>query len=104
MKVITVAVQLLVAATHAKKKIFESPVSLETKGGSNIDIPSAYLSLAGMEDNYYEHGHSIVGTKDIQNYFNLQITTKLYIGSNSEPHDLILDTGSMVSKETLIEK
>ena len=40
---------------------------------------------------------NIVTTKDIENYFNLQITTKLYIGSEQEPHDLILDTGSMVS-------
>ena len=39
----------------------------------------------------------IVTTKDIDNYFNLQITTKVYIGSEQEPHDLILDTGSMVS-------
>ena len=39
----------------------------------------------------------IVTTKDIDNYFNLQITTKVYIGSEQEAHDLILDTGSMVS-------
>lgn len=39
----------------------------------------------------------IITTSDIDNYFNLQITTKLWIGSEAEPHDLILDTGSMVS-------
>ena len=39
----------------------------------------------------------IISTSDINNYFNLQVTTKLYFGSESEPHDLILDTGSMVS-------
>ena len=39
----------------------------------------------------------IVSTSDIDNYFNLQITTKLYFGSEQDPHDLILDTGSMVS-------
>ena len=39
----------------------------------------------------------IISTSDISNYFNLQITTQLYFGSQSEPHDLILDTGSMVS-------
>lgn len=39
----------------------------------------------------------IITTSDIDNYFNLQITTKLYFGSQQEPHDLILDTGSMVS-------
>lgn len=37
----------------------------------------------------------IITTSDIDNYFNLQITTKLYFGSQQEPHDLILDTGSM---------
>ena len=39
----------------------------------------------------------IVATSDIDNYFNLQITAQLYFGSEQEPHDLILDTGSMVS-------
>ena len=39
----------------------------------------------------------IITTSDIDNYFNLQITTKLWFGSQPEPHDLILDTGSMVS-------
>ena len=46
----------------------------------------------------------IVTTSDIDNYFNLQITTQLFFGSNQEPHDLILDTGSMVRNSTLFDK
>ena len=43
----------------------------------------------------------IITTSEIDNYFNLQITTKLWFGSQQEPHDLILDTGSMVSSNCL---
>ena len=50
-----------------------------------------------VDEHHFEEGHHIVTTSDIDNYFNLQITTKLFFGSNQEPHDLILDTGSMVS-------
>ena len=46
--------------------------------------------------------NKIVSTSDIDNYFNLQITTKLYFGSQQDPHDLILDTGSMVSKTRIL--
>ena len=45
----------------------------------------------------------IITTSEIDNYFNLQITTKLWFGSQQEPHDLILDTGSIVSSSCLIQ-
>ena len=45
----------------------------------------------------------IITTSEIDNYFNLQITTKLWFGSQQEPHDLILDTGSMVSSKFFIQ-
>ena len=48
----------------------------------------------GGEEDVNTH---IISTSDINNYFNLQVTTELFFGSESEPHNLILDTGSMVS-------
>ena len=66
-------------------------------------LHDAYRTLVtgGAED---VESH-IITTSDIDNYFNLQITTKLWFGSQSEPHDLILDTGSMVShKQGLLER
>lgn len=54
------------------------------------DVASMVATVGG-------DANKIVSTSDIDNYFNLQITTKLYFGSQMDPHDLILDTGSMVS-------
>lgn len=36
---------------------------------------------AGVKKAGQDYGDKIITTKDIDNYFNLQITTKLYIGS-----------------------
>lgn len=65
---------------------------IESDGGLYHDIGRTFVT-GGAED----LSTHIVTTSDIDNYFNLQITTKLWFGSQSEPHDLILDTGSMVS-------
>ena len=87
----------MASCATAKKKMFEAPITLESKAPSPLDnVVSNFLNLADAQD-AENHQPSIVDTKDIDNYFNLQITTKLYIGSESSPHDLILDTGSMVS-------
>lgn len=106
----------VIAATAAAKKgkMFEANAYVTPKHDTpNIVDPylkQNYLNLrqvdpeevahdvthAKKEENVETH---IVRTSDIDNYFNLQITTKLYFGSNQEPHDLILDTGSMVSLE-----
>ncbi len=68
---------------------------VESDGGLYHDIGRTYVT--GGEEDLETH---IVTTSDIDNYFNLQVTTKLWFGSQSEPHDLILDTGSMVSTKT----
>ena len=87
----------MASCVAAKKKMFEAPITLESKAPAPLDnVVSNFLNLADAQD-AENHQPSIVDTKDIDNYFNLQITTKLYIGSESSPHDLILDTGSMVS-------
>ena len=66
--------------------------SIETDNSMLHEIVH-HLPLGGLLD---ESTH-IITTSDISNYFNLQITTQLFFGSQQEPHDLILDTGSMVS-------
>ena len=71
----------------------------EEENLAHLDIYRVKIE-GGVED---PDSH-IVTTSDIDNYFNLQITTQLFFGSNQEPHDLILDTGSMVSITTLFDK
>ena len=91
------AATAMINCASSKKKMFEAPITLESKSPARMDnLVSNFLNLADAQD-ADNHQPSIVDTKDIDNYFNLQITTKLYIGSESSPHDLILDTGSMVS-------
>ena len=77
----------------------EDSNEVESDGGLYHDISRTFVT--GGEEDLETH---IVTTSDIDNYFNLQITTKLWFGSNSEPHDLILDTGSMVSINSLLDK
>ena len=120
MKIFSQALLLgaLAASTEAKKgKMFESDALVTPKRDTpnQVDpyLKQNFLNLrqeesdgvefdGGLNGTYANDGEEdqaahIVTTSDIDNYFNLQITTKLWFGSNSEPHDLILDTGSMVS-------
>jgi hypothetical protein len=125
MKVFTssLTVAAIAASVAAKKgKMFEANAFVTPKREiANSDLPDPYLqqnllNLRQAEMDEYLNGgigHDIirtivtggaedtnthiVSTSDIDNYFNLQITTTLYFGSNQEPHQLILDTGSMVS-------
>ena len=60
-------------------------------GSLALDMVRSFVTGGKLDDNH------IITTSEIDNYFNLQITTKLWFGSQQEPHDLILDTGSMVS-------
>lgn len=71
----------------------------ETKEEIWHDIHRSWVT--GGQEDLNTH---IITTNDIDNYFNLQITTKLWFGSNQEPHDLILDTGSMVSQSNILTK
>ena len=75
---------------YLKKK--ETPLSFEDYGedshANDIEDPDTH----------------IISTSDIDNYFNLQVTTQLYFGSEQQPHDLILDTGSAVSTNHLLTK
>lgn len=93
-----VSTSLLSALGSAAKK-FEAPITLETRKLSDSDLNFGGVQLLNLGEwtDDEDQGPSILATKDIENYFNLQITTKLYIGSENAPHDLILDTGSMVS-------
>ena len=60
-------------------------------GSLALDMVRSFVTGGKLDENH------IITTSEIDNYFNLQITTKLWFGSQQEPHDLILDTGSMVS-------
>ena len=46
MKSISQASVLLVASAIAKKKMFEAPVTLETKKSEDFDLSTYYLNLA----------------------------------------------------------
>ena len=91
----------------ARTKILETDAFITPKSlnRAGTEIGNHLLNLESViEDDFAESNDvivenpgEIVTTKDIDNYFNLQITTKVFIGSEQEPHDLILDTGSMVS-------
>ena len=65
-------------------------------GSLALDMVRSFVTGGKLDDNH------IITTSEIDNYFNLQITTKLWFGSQQEPHDLILDTGSMVSNNKLL--
>ena len=66
-------------------------------GSLALDMVRSFVSGGKLDGDTH-----IITTSEIDNYFNLQITTKLWFGSQQEPHDLILDTGSMVSINCLI--
>ena len=66
-------------------------------GSLALDMVRSFVSGGKLDGDTH-----IITTSEIDNYFNLQITTKLWFGSQQEPHDLILDTGSMVSSNCLI--
>ena len=97
-------------------KILETDafITPKTKNRADTQIGNHLLNLEAvidedeidsneMNEAIVDDPGRIVTTKDIDNYFNLQITTKVYIGSEQEAHDLILDTGSMVSLSSQIQ-
>ena len=64
-------------------------ITHKTNNRAETPVGNHFLNLAALVDeDEYENGAvveddpgHIVTTKDIDNYFNLQITTKIYIGS-----------------------